>query len=458
MPGIFISYRRDDSAYIAAAINEKFQQRFGEDHVFFDIDTIPLGVDFRDHIGGAVGGCDALLVVIGDQWVEAKDKDGQQRLHQPTDYVRVEIESALQRSVPVVPVLVGNAMMPTEAQLPESIRDLAFRNAAEVRAGRDLNEHLERLVRDVGNVAGISPTQPPSGTQSSSLAPNTKTANASAATQPAEQTKSRASLMVVGFSIVIALGVAIAFATGMFGASDNDPNVAMNRNVSKSAGTSKDNTGKEETGKNEKASSPAKDVVAINPSVNDSPVKEPPIRIGLPKETLTKTEPRLKDAGFKDSNSKDTGNKADAVDSIDDPPTRDPKAVDRSDAKATAIAILTAIKAKDFQTLSTLVREDKRKEFADLAALTAEHPRYSNIFAGWRGEAINTWTGQVESPRYEKRASDAGRIKAIVRFEQKSLTPLVVVAMYLNDGRWEFEDLESPPAIMYRKMSTEQPK
>lgn len=479
MPGIFISYRRDDSAYIAAAINEKFQQRFGEDHVFFDIDTIPLGVDFRDHIGGAVGGCDALLVVIGDQWVDAKDKTGQQRLHQPTDYVRVEIESALQRNVPVVPVLVGNAMMPTGADLPESIRDLAFRNAAEVRAGRDLGEHLERLVRDVGKVAGISPShphmqQPATGTASppaNITAPNAHAANAPAATIPAGQSKSRAPLMVAGLLILIGVGVAIAFATGLIGPSGDSTDVASNDKViTKNREPTKDSSNVQPAAKDTAPSksdvneSAVKDVGGKDESVKDAPVKDSPTKIVPTKVTPTKTEPTNdssgKDASAKDSSAKDASTKdADAKDSAGkDTPPRDPKVLDRSDAKATAIAILTGFKTKEFVTLSTLVHEDKRKEFAELAALTEEHPRYANVLSGWRSEAIKTWTGKVESPRYEKRASGAGRIKAIVRFEQKSLTPLVVVSMYLNDGQWEFEDLESPPEVVYKRMSTEQPK
>lgn len=461
MPGIFISYRRDDSAYIAAAINEKFQQRFGEEHVFFDIDTIPLGVDFRDHIGGAVGGCDVLLVVIGDQWVNATDKSGETRLNQSTDYVRVEIESALQRNVPVVPVLVGNAVMPTDAQLPESIRDLAFRNAAEVRAGRDLNEHLERLIRDVGKVAGISPTHPvsagaPSPTADTSPAnANAQTAGASTSTSTSTSSnaasKSRGPLLVVSLLILVGVGVAIAFATGMFGSpseSDSEKVAGNDKAASNDRGPVKDDS-KDQLAMKDAVSkdgaikdrqsivttkAPTKDAAPIIPAIKDSPVKDTPTKIDPP--TV---------APAKDASTKDT-------------PTHDPNAVDRTDAKATAIAILTAFKTKAFLKLSTLVPESKRKEFADLAALTETHPRYIDVFHGWRGDALKTWTGQVEEPRYEKRPSDAGRIKAIVRFEQKSLTPLVAVAMYLADGKWEFEDLESPPEVLYKKMSTERPK
>jgi len=147
MPRIFISYRRGDSAYIADTINQALQKRFGLASVFFDVDAIPLGVDFRATIANAVGQCDVLLAIIGDRWLG--DPSHQHRLDDPADYVRIEVESALERGIPVIPVLVGNATIPSDADLPESMRGLRYRNAAEVRAGRDLQQHLERLVRGV---------------------------------------------------------------------------------------------------------------------------------------------------------------------------------------------------------------------------------------------------------------------------------------------------------------------
>ncbi len=150
---IFVSYRRDDSAYVAAAINEKLEERFGADSVFFDIDSIPLGADFRQHISDAVGECDILLAIIGDSWVEAVDEHGNYRLNDPADFVRLELESALLRDIPVIPVLVDEASIPSKAVLPPSLQNLAFRNAAEVRAGRDLQQHLARLVKGVERVS-----------------------------------------------------------------------------------------------------------------------------------------------------------------------------------------------------------------------------------------------------------------------------------------------------------------
>lgn len=152
MPQIFLSYRRSDSAYAAATLSDKLQEHFGEDAVFFDVDTIPLGVDFRESIGNAVGECDVLLAIIGDQWVRAVDAQGNRRIDDPSDFVRIEIESALKRNIPVIPVLVDEVKMPAAADLPPSIQSIVFRNATELRAGRDLRQHLELLVQGIESI------------------------------------------------------------------------------------------------------------------------------------------------------------------------------------------------------------------------------------------------------------------------------------------------------------------
>src|SRR5262245_33391637 len=141
MPQIFLSYRRSDSAYAADTLSDKLQEHFGESAVFFDVDTIPLGVDFREHIANAVGKCDVLLAIIGDQWVRAVDKQGNRRLDDPSDFVRIEIESALKRNIPVIPVLVEQVEMPSADDLPPSLQNIVFRNAIELSAGRDRHQH-----------------------------------------------------------------------------------------------------------------------------------------------------------------------------------------------------------------------------------------------------------------------------------------------------------------------------
>ena len=145
---VFISYRRADSPYAAAQIYDRLSARFGEDAVFFDVDAIPLSVDFREHVNVAIEQSDVFLAIIGDRWLEA-GPDGQSRLASEDDLVRIELESANEHDLAIVPVLVGTAAMPAPGELPESLRFLSYRNAAEVRPGTSLSSHLERLIAGV---------------------------------------------------------------------------------------------------------------------------------------------------------------------------------------------------------------------------------------------------------------------------------------------------------------------
>jgi hypothetical protein len=146
MPKIFISYRRSETAYVATLLSEKLIEEFGTNSVFFDIDNIPLGVDFRRHIDSAVARCDVLIALIGDDWLTCELEDGTRRLENPSDFVRIEIEAALNRKIPVIPILTANSRMPNADELPQSLSELAFRNASELRAGPDCRAHIERLI------------------------------------------------------------------------------------------------------------------------------------------------------------------------------------------------------------------------------------------------------------------------------------------------------------------------
>ena len=151
MSEVFISYRREDSPDAAGRIYDRLKDHFGEESVFFDIDTVPFGLDFRDHVDEVVSKCDILLVVIGDNWLSPDDQ-GRSRLDNPADFVRVEVEVALKRSIPVIPVPVGKAEIPRVEELPEAISDLSFRNGAEVRSGTAFQGHIERLIRGIETI------------------------------------------------------------------------------------------------------------------------------------------------------------------------------------------------------------------------------------------------------------------------------------------------------------------
>ena len=130
MPAIFISYRREDSAGYAGRLHEELAERFGPGQVFRDVDTLRPGQDFEDAIRRRLEQCDACVVMIGPGWLKSQTADGQRRLGARGDYVTMEIAAALARpDVPVVPVLVGGATMPSAAELPEALQSLARRHA-----------------------------------------------------------------------------------------------------------------------------------------------------------------------------------------------------------------------------------------------------------------------------------------------------------------------------------------
>jgi hypothetical protein len=145
-PKVFVSYRREDSADVTGRIYDRLLQTFYGQNVFKDVDSIPLGADFRVHLDEMVARCDVFLVVIGKQWLQAVDSSGKRRLDDPADFVRIELESALKRGIPVIPMLVRGAVMPSEAQLPSTLKGMAYRNGIQVRADPDFHNDMNRLI------------------------------------------------------------------------------------------------------------------------------------------------------------------------------------------------------------------------------------------------------------------------------------------------------------------------
>jgi hypothetical protein len=144
MSGVFISYRREDSAEDAHHLYRALSERFGADSVFIDVEDIGPGEDFAQAIDEKVGFCDALVAVIGRKWATCTDAAGRRRLDDPADWVRLEIEAALAREMKVFPVLVGGAALPEARALPASLAALAQHQALELDAAR--------FERDVGRL------------------------------------------------------------------------------------------------------------------------------------------------------------------------------------------------------------------------------------------------------------------------------------------------------------------
>jgi hypothetical protein len=149
MHNIFVSYRREDSSDVTGRIFDHLKARFGKEHLFKDVDSIALGVDFREAMIKAVQDCDVFLAVIGADWLNARDEAGGRRIDKPEDYVQLEVKAALDRNIPVIPVLVERASMPTQQDLPEPLQPLALRNAISVRPDPDFRHDMDRLSESI---------------------------------------------------------------------------------------------------------------------------------------------------------------------------------------------------------------------------------------------------------------------------------------------------------------------
>jgi class 3 adenylate cyclase/predicted ATPase len=148
MPKLVVSYRRSDSTAIAGRICDRLVARYGNDAVFLDVESIPFATDFRSHIEGSIDQADILLVVIGPGWLGP----ARSRIQSPDDPVRAEIEMAMRREIPIVPVLIDSATMPEARDLPDSLKKFAFINAAPINSGRDFHPHMERLIRSIDDI------------------------------------------------------------------------------------------------------------------------------------------------------------------------------------------------------------------------------------------------------------------------------------------------------------------
>ena len=146
MASIFICYRREDSIAYAGRLYDRLVDHFGARHqVFMDLAAIKPGDDFVERIEQTVASCCAMIAVIGRQWLTVTDEAGHGRLHDPEDFVHIEIRAALDRKIRVIPALVGGARMPTAQDLPPALSPLARREAVEI-SDRDFRHSVSRLI------------------------------------------------------------------------------------------------------------------------------------------------------------------------------------------------------------------------------------------------------------------------------------------------------------------------
>lgn len=158
-PRIFISYRRADDESFVNWLLDKLKQAFHEDNIFFDRFTIRAGFDFRDEIKRGVQKVEVMLVMVGHKWQELLDM----KKDQEADYMRIEIQSALELDKIVIPVLINNAQMPKKNDLPYSIRDLVFRESIEIETKRmdhDIQLLIDNIIESVKEQRSRTRVQP----------------------------------------------------------------------------------------------------------------------------------------------------------------------------------------------------------------------------------------------------------------------------------------------------------
>ena len=167
--GIFISYRRSDAGPYARLLKVQLRTHLPDTPVFMDLDSIEAGTDFEEAIKNGVDSSRVLIALIGPKWLSLCDEDGRRRLDHPDDYVRLEIRSALERAVRVIPVLVDGAKMPKRHQLPDDLCKLARLNALEM--SYDRYEYDEsRLIAITQKVLAVGTTDSAKGPSTSSTA------------------------------------------------------------------------------------------------------------------------------------------------------------------------------------------------------------------------------------------------------------------------------------------------
>ena len=158
MKKIFISYRRAEAEYAAGALARDLREHFGEEQVFRDKEDIGGGVAWKQEIVNEINAEAAMLVLIGKEWLGAKNSQGERRLVVADDPIRMEIAGGLARGARVIPVLLENAVMPNDADLPPDLRGLTQYNALQLRDS-DWQYDLSKILKTLGKVGFVSALQ-----------------------------------------------------------------------------------------------------------------------------------------------------------------------------------------------------------------------------------------------------------------------------------------------------------
>ncbi len=209
---VFISYRRDDSAAGAGRVHDRLEREFGHESIFMDVDGISLGVDFVEVVGAEVAKCDVLLAMIGPDWLEARDEEGNRRLDSAQDFVRIEIAAALRRNIPVIPILLDGTRVPKAEHLPDDLDGLARRNGLDVRHA-SFHADMDKLVLQL-RATSRPPPEPPTADPASATPKHDPPSGALGHTGAGSEAKrvapARAPTPIAAPAILVGIGVVLA--------------------------------------------------------------------------------------------------------------------------------------------------------------------------------------------------------------------------------------------------------
>jgi hypothetical protein len=179
----------------------------GADVLFMDVDSIPIGKNFAKVLHDEVAQCEVLLAVIGRNWLDARDEHGKRRLDNPNDFVRIEISAALQRDIPVVPILLEGVRIPDADQLPKELEELSLRNAIEVRH-TSFHSDVDRLIRGLKKELDVAPmatetecASAPRGEYATRVTPEAKPAVFAAVGNPAQELNDQSNVGIAATEI-----------------------------------------------------------------------------------------------------------------------------------------------------------------------------------------------------------------------------------------------------------------
>src|SRR5258706_10405869 len=204
---VFISYRRTDTKAISRLIFEELCRRFGREHVLFDVDRVPLGVEHHRHLSEQVARCSVLLVIIGDRWAEGP------RAFTDDDLVRIEVRAALEAGIPILPILADGAALPSAGDALDIVQPLLCRRALPVDSGRYFARHMADVCRQVERMAGEDSLEGSQGHEGRSEIPTTLSHApiATATLAPVDKRASSAARRVLFGSIWVGAAAAIVF-------------------------------------------------------------------------------------------------------------------------------------------------------------------------------------------------------------------------------------------------------